>query len=65
MKTDAYYSNKLKCWVRLEREVDGEYCHTSGYATRDEALGKNNVPYRDVNPPSWLTETNDEVSGSW
>jgi cytochrome c biogenesis protein ResB len=35
---DAYYSNDLKCWVRLEREADGEWCHTSGYATRAEAV---------------------------
>ena len=46
MKTDAYYSNDLKCWVRLEREVDGEYCHTSGYASKAEALGEiKTVPY--------------------
>jgi len=51
----AYYSNELKSWVRLERCEDGEYCHTSGYGTRDEALGKINVPYSN-NPPSWLTE---------
>ncbi len=35
---DAYYSNELKCWVRMERECDGEWCHTSGYKTREEAL---------------------------
>jgi hypothetical protein len=35
----AYYSAKLESWVRLERCEDGEFCHTSGYATRDEALG--------------------------
>lgn len=35
---DAYYSNDLKCWVRLERMEDGEWCHTSGYATRADAL---------------------------
>jgi hypothetical protein len=34
----AYYSNELKSWVRLERCEDGEYCHTSGYATKEEAL---------------------------
>jgi hypothetical protein len=36
----AYYSNDLKCWVRLERCEDGEYCHTSGYKTKEEALGQ-------------------------
>jgi hypothetical protein len=35
---DAYYSNDLECWVRLEREADGEWCHTSGYATREDAV---------------------------
>jgi hypothetical protein len=40
MRVDAYYSNAMKCWVRLEREADGEWCHTSGYATQDEALGR-------------------------
>jgi hypothetical protein len=35
---DAYYSNALKCWVRMERQADGEWCHTSGYATRADAL---------------------------
>jgi len=51
----AYYSNDLKCWVRLERCEDGEYCHTSGYETKNEALGKINVPYREE-LPEWLTE---------
>jgi hypothetical protein len=35
---DAYYSNELKCWVRLEREADGEWCHTSGFSTREAAI---------------------------
>jgi len=35
---DAYYSSNLKCWVRLEREADGEWRHTSGYATRAGAV---------------------------
>jgi hypothetical protein len=38
-KITAYYSESLKCWVRLEREVDGEYCHTSGFESREAALG--------------------------
>jgi hypothetical protein len=36
----AYYSENLACWVRLERCEDGEHCHTSGYATKEEALAK-------------------------
>lgn len=35
---DAYYSNDLQSWVRLERQEDGEWCHTSGYASREAAL---------------------------
>lgn len=60
MKTSAYYSNELGSWVRLDREVDGEYCHTSGYASKEEALGKIIVPYKSE-LPKFLTENNDEV----
>ena len=60
-RTTAYYSNELKCWVRMEKEIDGEYCHTSGYATREDALGKNIVPYKAVDLPKFLTENYDEV----
>lgn len=38
-RPEAYYSNELKCWVRMTREHDNEWCHTSGYATREDALG--------------------------
>lgn len=34
----AYYSEELKSWVRLERQADGEYCHTSGFGSREAAL---------------------------
>lgn len=64
MKPDAYYSNDLKCWVRLERCEDGEYCHTSGYETKDEALGKIIVPYKSE-LPTFLTENSDEEHRSW
>lgn len=37
----AYYSENLKSWVRLERQVDGEYCHTSGFGSERAALGFN------------------------
>lgn len=37
--TSAYYSEELKSWVRLERQVDGEYCHTSGFGSERAALG--------------------------
>jgi hypothetical protein len=63
--TTAYYSNELKCWVRLDREFDGEFCHTSGYKTKEEALGKNLVPYKGVDLPKFLTENNDEICSSW
>lgn len=38
MKTTAYYSEDLKSWVRLERQEDGEYCHTSGFGSEKAAL---------------------------
>lgn len=57
----AYYSNELKSWVRLERCEDGEYCHTSGYDSKDDALGKNIVPYRSE-LPAFLMENSNEVN---
>jgi hypothetical protein len=39
MTTSAYYSENLKSWVRLERQADGEYCHTSGFGSERAALG--------------------------
>lgn len=57
---DVYYSNELKSWVRLQREVDGEYCHTSGYASKEEAMGKIFVPYKS-NLPKFLEESQDET----
>jgi hypothetical protein len=39
MTTSAYYSEDLKSWVRLERQADGEYCHTSGFGSEAAALG--------------------------
>lgn len=38
MKRTAYYSEELKSWVRLERQEDGEYCHTSGFGSERAAL---------------------------
>jgi hypothetical protein len=53
---DAYYSKELKSWVRLERQEDGEWCHTSGYESREAAIGK--IPEgRPVSEmPSFLVE---------
>jgi hypothetical protein len=34
----AYYSAELKSWVRMVRECDGEYCHTSGYESYIHAM---------------------------
>jgi hypothetical protein len=48
----AYYSSELGSWVRMERQADGEYCHTSGYATEAEALGVK--LYEAPRVPSWL-----------
>lgn len=53
--TTAYYSEQLKSWVRMTREADGEYCHTSGYATREEALGLPPVGAKPSGLPDFLT----------
>jgi hypothetical protein len=55
----AYYSEELKCWVRMEREVDGEWTHTSSFRTREQALGIKvaHKPLFDrFGMPSFLTE---------
>ena len=59
---DAYYSDELKCWVRMERECDYEWCHTSGYPSREAALaGCRHLPlYSEPPLPAWLQpSTND------
>lgn len=43
----AYYSQDSKSWVRLEREVDGEYSHTSGFGSEEAALGFNMARFQD------------------
>jgi hypothetical protein len=35
---DAYYSESIGSWVRMERQEDGEWCHTSGFGSREAAL---------------------------
>lgn len=45
--TSAYYSENLKSWVRLERQVDGEYSHTSGFGSERAALGFDMERYDD------------------
>ena len=62
----AYYSKELMSWVRLERQLDGEWCHTSGYATQEEAVGvskPNLVRHKPLfgiyGMPSFLEENND------
>jgi hypothetical protein len=54
----AYYSEELKSWVRMERQVDGEWCHTSGYATREDALDTKPL-YGVSRMPSFLEESDD------
>jgi len=39
MRRSAYWSEDLETWVLMERKEDGEWCHTSGYESREEALG--------------------------
>lgn len=34
----AYYSESLKSWVRMERQEDGEWCHTSGFGSMTAAM---------------------------
>lgn len=34
----AYYSESLKSWVRMERQEDGEWCHTSGFGSMLQAM---------------------------
>ena len=48
----AYYSSELSSCVRMDRQADGEYCHTSGYETEAEALGVK--LYEAPRVPSWL-----------
>lgn len=38
MDRTAYYSESLGSWVRMERQEDGEYCHTSGFGSREAAM---------------------------
>lgn len=47
MERSAYYSEHLNSWVRLERQEDGEYCHTSGFGSRDAALEFNMGRFKD------------------
>lgn len=34
---NAYY-NSDGTWTRIERQPDGEWCHTSGFSSREAAL---------------------------
>jgi hypothetical protein len=38
MQRSAYYSEGSKSWVRMERQEDGEWCHTSGFGSENAAL---------------------------
>jgi hypothetical protein len=71
---DAYYSERLGSWVRMERQEDGEWCHTSGFGSRQAALlvdtsmfvdrSKNTKPlFGPSGLPSFL-EFSEEVDGS-
>lgn len=57
----AYYSKELMSWVRLESQVDGEWCHTSGYATEEEAVGVSRLRHKPLfgisGMPSFLEES--------
>lgn len=71
---DAYYSDRLGSWVRMERQEDGEWCHTSGFGSRTAALetdfsmfvdrsAKKKPLFGACGLPSFL-EFSDEVDGS-
>ena len=71
----AYYSEDLKSWVRMERQEDGEWCHTSGYGSMRAALlfdetrfvdrsAKNKPLFGPSGLPSFLEEERDPSSSS-
>ena len=75
MKRTAYYSDDSKSWVRLERQEDGEYCHTSGFGSERAALEFDMTRFRDRSAkakpmfgpcglPSFLEETPEPSSSS-
>ena len=50
---ETYFSQETQSCVRLERQEDGEWCHTSGFSTQEEAKYK--VPiYKSDDIPEWL-----------
>jgi len=55
-KISAYFSKELQSWVRLEPQCDGEYCHTSGYETYEEAMGLGKPVDLESTMPAWLLE---------
>lgn len=67
----AYWSESTKSWVRMERQEDGEWCHTSGFGSIQAALTFDMDRFKDrssrVKPlfgasglPSFLEETDQE-----
>jgi hypothetical protein len=66
---DAYYSSDLKCWVRMERQADGEWCHTSGFHTREEALGRPRLAHPALRhdkaePGGWVNPCDRHTTGA-
>lgn len=71
MQRSAYYSEQSKSWVRMERQEDGEWCHTSGYGSERAALEFDECRFQDRSSrkkplfgasglPSFLEETSPE-----
>lgn len=55
MIVDAYYSEELKSWVRMVRDADGEWCHTSGYESYEDATGRPETKTRKQAPSvAWV-----------
>lgn len=71
----AYYSQESKSWVRMERQEDGEWCHTSGFGSATAALTFDDSRFQDRSSktkplfgpsglPSFLEEPSEEPTSS-
>jgi hypothetical protein len=58
MQVEAFYSKEMKSWVRMVKQADNEWCHTSGYDTREEALG---LPSKVSTATEWVHPCDKEI----
>lgn len=64
MPVSVYFSKEHNSWVRMERQVDGEFCHLSGFSNEYEALAGKYVPlYSEPALPDFLVETKSKPVG--